>query len=96
MKTISISNDIVPIAEFKTNISKWFKTLQTSGHPLIITQNSKPAGVLLSASDYDELVYRKSFLDSIEKGIADVESGRTQTTDELRKALQARRNAGNR
>ena len=50
MKTISISNDIVPIAEFKTNISKWFKTLQTSGHPLIITQNSKPAGVLLSAS----------------------------------------------
>ena len=95
MKTISISNDIVPIAEFKTNISKWFKTLQTSRHPLIITQNSKPAGVLLSASDYDELVYRKSFLDSVEKGLADVESGRTQTTDELRKALHARRRAGN-
>ena len=95
MRAISISNDIVPIAEFKTNISKWFKTLQTSRHPLIITQNSKPAGVLLSASDYDELVYRKSFLDSVEKGIADVESGRTQTTDELRKSLQARRSAEN-
>ncbi|MBT1073451.1 type II toxin-antitoxin system Phd/YefM family antitoxin [Pelotalea chapellei] len=95
MRTISISNDIVPIAEFKTNISKWFKTLQTSRHPLIITQNSKPAGVLLSPSDYDELVYRKSFLDSVEKGIADVEGGRTQTTDELRKALRARRSAGN-
>jgi len=95
MKAISVSNDIVPIAEFKTNISKWFKTLQTSGHPLIITQNSKPAGVLLSAADYDELVYRKSFLDSVEKGVKDVENGRTQTTDELRKALQARRNAGN-
>ena len=90
MRAISISNDIVPIAEFKTNISKWFKTLQTSRHPLIITQNSKPAGVLLSASDYDELVYRKSFLDSVEKGFADVESGRIQTTDELRKALRAR------
>lgn len=95
MRAISISNDIVPIAEFKTNISKWFKTLQTSRHPLIITQNSKPAGVLLSPSDYDELVYRKSFLDSVEKGIVDVENGRTQTTDELRKALQARRSAGN-
>ena len=91
MKTISISNDIVPIAEFKTNISKWFKTLQISGHPLIITQNSKPAGVLLSASDYDELVYRKSFLDSVERGIKDAEDGRTQTTDELRKFLQERR-----
>ena len=95
MKAISISNDIIPIAEFKTNISKWFKILQTSRHPLVITQNSKPAGVLLSAADYDELVYRKSFLDSVEKGIADVEIGRTQTTDELRKALQARRSAGN-
>ncbi|HCC54587.1 MAG TPA: prevent-host-death protein [Desulfobulbaceae bacterium] len=91
MKTISISNDIVPIAEFKTNISKWFKTLQVSGHPLIITQNSKPAGVLLSASDYDELVYRKSFLDSVERGIADAEDGRIQTTDELRKFLKERR-----
>lgn len=95
MRAISISNDIVPIAEFKTNISKWFKTLQTSRHPLVITQNSKPAGVLLSAADYDELVYRKSFLDSVEKGIADVENGRTQTTNELRKALLARRSAGN-
>ena len=94
MRAISISNDIVPIAEFKTNISRWFKTLQTSGHPLIIIQNSKPAGVLLSASDYDELVYRKSFLDSVERGLADAESGRTQTTDELRMALQARRGAG--
>ena len=95
MRAISISNDIIPIAEFKTNISKWFKTLQTSRHPLIITQNSKPAGVLLSAADYDELVYRKSFLDSVERGIADVESGRTQTTEELRTALRARRSADN-
>ena len=93
MRTISISNDIVPIAEFKTNISKWFKILQISGHPLIITQNSKPAGVLLSASDYDKLVYRKSFLDSVERGIADADSGRTQTTDELRLALQVRRSS---
>lgn len=95
MRAISIKDDIVPIADFKTNISKWFKQLQTSRHPLIITQNSKPAGVLLSAADYDELVYRKSFLDSVERGIADADSGRTLTTDELRKNLHNRRNAGN-
>ena len=91
MRTISVSNDIIPIADFKTNISKWFKILQTSGHPLIITQNSKPAGVLLSTADYDELVYRKSFLDSVERGMADIESGRTETTEELRDSLRSRR-----
>ena len=91
MMTISVKNDIVPIAEFKTSLSKWFKSLQGSGHPVIITQNGKPAGVLLSPDDYDELVYRKSFLDSVGRGMADAESGRTQTTKALRAALASRR-----
>lgn len=92
MKTISISNDIVPIAEFKTNISKWFKSLQNTGHPLIITQNGKPAGVLLSPTEYDDLVYRKSFLDSIERGISDADSGRTYSTGEIKAKLTGLRN----
>ena len=94
MKTISITNDIVPIAEFQTSISKWFKSLKATGHPLIITQNGKPAGVLLSPGDYDALVYKKSFLDSVGKGIADAESGKTLQTNEVRMALKTRRNKG--
>ncbi len=67
MKTIS--NDIVPIAEFKTDISKWFKSIQKAGRPLIIKQNGKPAGVLLSPADHDELAYKQAFLDSAGKGM---------------------------
>jgi len=91
MKTISIKNDIVPIAEFKTSISKWFKSLQGTGHPVIITQNGKPAGVLLSPEDYDELVYRKSFFESVGRGIADADSGKIYSTKELKTALASRR-----
>lgn len=87
MKPISIENDIVPIAEFKSSISKWFKSLQSSGHPLIITQNGRPSGVLLSPKDYDELVYRKSFLDSVDRGMSDIGSGKTYTTEEVISAL---------
>ncbi|MFZ2632216.1 MAG: type II toxin-antitoxin system Phd/YefM family antitoxin [Desulfosalsimonadaceae bacterium] len=94
MKTITIANDIVPIAEFKAGISKWFRTLQNSGHPLIITQNGKPAGVLLSPADFDELVYRKSFLESVARGISDAESGKTYGTEEIRAILSERRNKG--
>lgn len=94
MKTISITNDIIPIAEFKTGISKWFKTLQKSGHPLIITQNGRPAGVLLSPDDYDELVYNKSFLESVGQGMADADSGRTHSTEKVKAALAARRSRG--
>jgi antitoxin YefM len=63
-----------------------------TGQPLIITQNGKPVGVLLSTSDYDDLVYRKSFLDSIGRGISDAESGKIYRTEEVRAALKARRN----
>jgi len=51
---------------------------------LIITQNGKPAGVLLSLGDYDELVYKKAFLDSVEREIADAESGNVYSTKELK------------
>jgi antitoxin YefM len=94
MKTISVTNGIVPIAEFKSGISRWFKNLKITGHPLIITQNGKPAGVLLSPGDYDELVYNKSFLDSIGRGISDAENGKTYRTEDVRAALKARRNRG--
>ena len=91
MQTLSVANDIVPIAEFKTNISSWFKKLQQSNHPLIITQNSKPAGVLLSPKEYDALVYRKSLLDSVDRGMDDLSTGRISSTAELRAELTKRR-----
>jgi antitoxin YefM len=94
MKPLSIANDIVPIAEFKKSISKWFNNLQNTGHPLIITQNGKPSGVLMSPRDYDELVYRKSFLDSVGRGISDAESGRTYRAEEIRVALKSGRKKG--
>ena len=90
MKTINISNDIIPLGEFKTNVSKFLKNLKNTGQPLVITQNGKPAGVLLSPLEYDELVYRKSFLDSVNRGIADADSGNVYTTEELKEELDKR------
>lgn len=91
MRTISIANDIVPIAEFKTNISSWFKKLQQSTHPLIITQNSKPAAVLLSPAEYDALMYRKTLLDSVDRGLDDLLSNKVSSTAELKAELANRR-----
>ncbi len=94
MKPLSIADGIVPIAEFKKSISKWFNNLRNTGHPLIITQNGKPSGVLMSPRDYDELVYRKSFLDSVGRGISDAESGRTYRTEEVKEVLRSGRKKG--
>jgi antitoxin YefM len=94
MNTFSVATDIIPIADLKTNISQWFRKLRETGRPLIITQNGKPAGVLLSPEDYDELVYRKAFLDSVGRGLADAESGKMHETEAVKSILGSRRSKG--
>jgi len=94
MKQFNISNDIIPIGEFKSSLSKWLKNIQNTGHPLVITQNGRPAGVLLSPAEYDELVYKRHFLDSVKRGISDAESGNVYSTKELKKEVDKRRQRG--
>ena len=91
MKQINISNDIVPLAEFKVQISKYLNNIKSTGRPMVITQNGKPAGVLISPDDFDELVYQKSLIESINRGLSDVEKGNVFTTKELRAELENRR-----
>ncbi len=91
MNKLNVSNDIIPIGEFKISISKWLKSVKNTGHPLVITQNGRPAGVLISPSEYDELVHNKLFLNSVNRGLSDIESGNIYSTDELKEELKKRR-----
>jgi antitoxin YefM len=91
MSLLSVSKDIVPIGQFKTGLAGWFKSVRESGRPLIITQNGKPAGVLLSPSEFDELAYKKAFFDSVQRGVTDVEAGRTLSAEDLKIELKKRR-----
>ncbi len=95
MRTFNVSNDIIPVGEFKTRISKWLKTINQTKHPLIITQNGKPAGVLLSPSVYDELIHKKLFIESVNRGLSDIESGDIYNTKQVKEELKKRRVKGN-
>jgi antitoxin YefM len=94
MRKISVANDIVPIGEFKMRIAKWFRNVKETGQPLIITQNGKPAAILISPTEYDALSYNKAFLDSISRGISDAETGNVYSSKEIRKELNKRRKQG--
>ena len=91
MDKINISTDIIPIGELKKRLSQYLTNVHTSGQPLVITQNGRPAGVLISPSDYDELVYNRSFIESVHRGLSDVKAGRTHSTAEIKENLQKRR-----
>ena len=93
MKQLSISDDIIPVGEFKTGISKYLKSLKETGHPVIITQNGRPAGVLISPGEYDNLIYKNRFINSVNQGISDAQQGQTYTTNELIKEIESARSS---
>lgn len=91
MKKLNVSNDIVPVAEFKTSISKYLKSLKETGQPLIITQNGRPAGVLITPAEYDSLTYQHQFTESVQQGIREIESGEYFSTDALKDKITSER-----
>ncbi len=93
MKNISISNDIIPVGQFKANLAKYLKEIQVNKNSLIVTQNGKPAGVLISPKEFDKLRETKLFIDSISRGLSDSEQGNLLTTTQLKNQLKKRRTA---
>ena len=91
---LNISTDIIPIGEFKAKMTKWLNIAKDTGHPLIITQNGKPAAVLLSPEEFDKLEYTKQFIYSINQGLSDMKSGDSLDTEQLKTELKKQRFTG--
>jgi prevent-host-death family protein len=77
MANVRISEDFVPVSDFKAQAADLLKRVGATRKPLVITQNGRPAGVLLSPAAYDDLVERTEFVAAVSSGLADIEAGRT-------------------
>ncbi len=89
MRDISIAEDIVPVGEFRARSGQMLERLKTSGRPLVITQNGRPAGVLITPEEFDRMRNQLEVAREIEEGLADLDAGRTMTTRELLASLRA-------
>jgi prevent-host-death family protein len=90
VRPLFISEDFVPISEFKAQASEWLRKAAASGAPVVVTQSGKPAGVLLSPRAYDMLAHHAHVVAAIEEGLADVEAGRVIEHDVLVREMKAR------
>ena len=64
-------------------VSALVKHLAESSEPVVITQNGKAAGVLLSPAAYDELTECFRFMMPVEDGLAGVEAGKVTPHEEV-------------
>jgi len=89
MKPLMVSEDILPLGEFKARAARILKDLPGRGNPLVITQNGRPACVVMSPDEFDRMRERQAFLEAVARGLADVKAGRVISDEELQKQLDA-------
>lgn len=89
MKPLKISEDIVPLGEFKAKAASIIKALAGRRNPLVITQNGRPACVVMSPMEFDRMREREAFLDAMSEGMADIEAGSVISDEQLGKDLDA-------
>jgi toxin ParE1/3/4 len=62
MRTVRVSEDIMSVSDFKAQAAECLRRIVETDQPLVITQNGKAAGVLLSPREFDRLSERARFI----------------------------------
>ena len=89
MRPVQLSEDIIPVGEFKAHLAQVLSKLRESDRPIVITQNGKPAAVMISPREFDRLLERERFIDAIREGLSDSEAGRLISDKDLDRQLDA-------
>ncbi len=89
MKPLLISEDILPLGEFKARVASIIKELAERRNPLVVTQNGRPALVVMSPAEFDRMREREAFLGAVSEGLADVQAGRVIDDSEMGALLDA-------
>lgn len=90
MRSLRVAEDFVPVSEFKAQAADWLRRIAESGTPVVVTQNGRPAAVLLSPRAFDELTEQARFVSAVNDGLADVEAGRVHGHDEVLRRVRVR------
>ena len=68
--------------------ARQLKSINSSNRSIIITQNGKPAAVVLSPSEFDRLNAQSRFISAVQQGLDDVQAGRVIDDDSLDAVLE--------
>lgn len=83
MKRLSMSEDLVPVKEFRSNLAAWFRKAMETGRPVIVTQHGKAAAVVMSPKAIDELREENEFMRAVVKGLRALDEGRIVDDDDV-------------
>lgn len=83
MKNLVVSEDVIPIGEFKKQASRLFRRVKESQRPILITQNGSPVSVIIPPEEYDRMQERSRFIAAVQAGLVEAGAGRTLSSEEV-------------
>jgi len=90
MRSVKLSENFVPVSELKSQAAAWLRRIAETGAPVVVTQNGRPAGVLLSPRTFDELTQQAHFVAAVEAGLADADAGRVRSHAAVARKMKRR------
>ena len=76
-------SDIKPISWLKNNAKQLIESVDTTGNPMIITQNGEAKAVVMNVREYDQMQESLALLRLLADSSADVEAGNLRDSDEV-------------
>jgi len=89
MKPIRVLDDIISVGDLKVHAARILRQVRESGHPVVITQHGRPAGVLVSPEEFDRMSEHAHFVLAVREGLADTAAGRVVDDTSLDAELDA-------
>lgn len=75
MQRIQLDKDIRPLSEFRANVASFIEKVQTTNRPLVITQHGRSAAVMLSVSEYEQILDKLELLTDIQMADSQLQRG---------------------
>lgn len=82
---IKYSEDIVPISELKVNPGRIINQVGKTRRPVLVTSRGKGVAIVESLKDYEAKEDEKAFLQSVVRGLMDLEEGREVNLMDVKK-----------
>ncbi len=88
MKDINVAQGIVTLGDFKAKAATMLRELGQGEEPMVITQNGRPAAVMMSPAAFEAMRDKQRLLEQITQGVQDIETGRVVEHGKVRDWLK--------
>jgi prevent-host-death family protein len=83
MRRPRLSEDLVPVNEFRSNLADWMKKVEATQRPVVVTQRGRSAAVLVSPAMLDEVEEERALLQVALRGLQESSAGEFVADDDV-------------